>query len=76
MNKPFKIKFGWEDFENVSKLNDFQRYQIKRRHRDVAKDAIQKTINQSISDHNDRRSELNAHKNPENPFRLDIGGEG
>ena len=37
---------------------------------------LQEIINESISDKKGRRSELNAHNDPENPFKLDIGGEG
>ena len=37
---------------------------------------LQKIINESVSYKRGRRSELDAHNDPDNPFKLDIGGEG
>ena len=76
MNRPFSVKFNWEDFDNTSKLTSFQKYRIRNRYEDAVREAIQETINQSVEDRIDRRVELNEHKNPELPFELDIGGEG
>ena len=42
----------------------------------MVKSAIQKTINQSVKDRDNRRKELDAHKDTTNPFNLDIGGQG
>ena len=44
MNKPYRPKYYWNEFNNTSKKS--------------------------------RRLELNAHNDPDNPFKLDIGGEG
>jgi len=76
MNKPFSIRFGWKEFDNTSKLTSFQKYRIKIRCKKAIKDTIQKIINQSIEDRGERRKDLNAHQDPNNPFTLDIGGEG
>jgi hypothetical protein len=37
---------------------------------------LQEIINESVLAKKSRRSELNAHNDPNNPFKLDIGGEG
>ena len=76
MNKPFSINYNWKDFDNTSKLTPYQKHRIKKRYEEAVKDAIQQTINQSVKDLADRREELEAHKNPEESFKLDIGGEG
>ena len=76
MNKPFSINYNWKDFDNTSKLTSYQKHRIKKRYGEAVKDAIQQTINQSVKDRTDRREELEAHKNPEESFKLDIGGEG
>ena len=76
MNKPFSIKYDWEDFDNTSRLTSFQKYRIKTRCKKAIEDTIQKVINESHKDRSDRREELNAHQDPEHPFRLDLGGEG
>ena len=74
--KTFSIKYGWSDFDNTSKLTSYQKHRIRKRYEGVVRDAIQQTINQSIEDRADRRNELEAHTDPEQAFRLDIGGEG
>ena len=76
MSRPFSIKYDWDDFNNTSELTSYQKHKIKKRYVEVVKGAIQEIINQSVKDRAERRKELEAHKNPEEPFRLDIGGEG
>ena len=76
MSRPFLIKYGWKDFDNSSSLTSYQKYKIIKRYKQAVKDAIQRTINESIEDHKERRAELDAHRDPEQQFRLDIGGEG
>ena len=76
MSKPFKTKYDWDDFDNTYSLTDFQKYRIKRQFKRESRNIIQKIINDSITEKKSRRSELNAHNDPSNPFRLDIGGEG
>jgi|TARA_R110000744_G_scaffold272648_1_gene385547 hypothetical protein len=76
MNIPFLIKYRWSDFENTSKLTSYQKHRITKRYEDVVRDAIQKTIDQSVEDRADRRDDLEAHEDPRQTFRLDIGGEG
>jgi hypothetical protein len=76
MNRPFSIKFNWDDFDNTSELTSFQKYRIKTLYEDRVHAAIQRTINQSVKDKKRRRSELNAHKDMTNPYDLDIGGQG
>ena len=75
-SKPFSIKYGWDDFSNSRKLTDFQRYRIKSRYEKAAKEMIQDMIDESVMDKKNRRLELNAHNDPKDPFKLDIGGEG
>jgi hypothetical protein len=75
-NNTFSIKYNWGDFHNSWRLTDFQRHRIKKHYRKCVKEAIQGIIDESIRDKTARRSELNAHNDPNNPFRLDIGGEG
>jgi len=76
MSNPFIIKYDWNDFDNTWGLTDFQKYRIKNRYQKEAKDAIQEMINESVKDKNHRRDELNAHTDPDDPFMLDLGGEG
>tara|TARA_R110002020_G_scaffold451026_1_gene664833 strand:+ start:396 stop:626 length:231 start_codon:yes stop_codon:yes gene_type:complete len=76
MSRPFTIKYNWNDFDNTSELTPYQKHRIKKRYEQAVKDAIQKTIDQSVEDRAERRDELEAHKNPKEPFKLDIGGEG
>lgn len=78
-NKPFQISYTWNDFDNHDKLSSYQKHQIKRKFKDIAfntRNAIQKTINKAINDSISRREELEAHRDPKDPFRLDFGGEG
>ena len=76
MSSTFSIKYNWKDFDNTSKLTSYQKHRIRKRYGQAVKDAIQKTIDQSVEDRAERRDELEAHINPEEPFKLDIGGEG
>jgi len=78
-NKPFQVSYGWNDFDNHDKLSSYQKHQIKKRFKDIVsntRDAIQKTINRAIGDSVARREELEAHRDPQDPFKLDLGGEG
>jgi hypothetical protein len=72
----FKISYSWDDFDNSWKLTDFQKHQIKNRYNNEVEATIQKIINESIKDKSGRRAELNAHNDPDNPFELELGGEG
>ena len=76
MSKPFSIRYDWNDFDNTSELTSYQKHRIKKRYEHAVKETIQKTINQSVKDRADRRDELDAHSDPEQVFKLDIGGEG
>ena len=76
MNKPFLVKYEWKDFDNTSELTSFQKHRIKNLSKDMVKTAIQKIIDQSVEDREDRREELDAHEDMTNPFNLDIGGQG
>ena len=76
MSKPFLVKYDWKDFDNTSELTSFQKYRIKSLYKDMVKTAIQKTIDESVEDRTNRRDDLEAHKDPQQTFRLDIGGQG
>jgi hypothetical protein len=76
MSNTFNVSHDWNEFRNSWKLTDFQRYRIKRRYKQIVKEAIQNVIDESIEDRGNRRDDLNAHQDPDNPFTLDIGGEG
>ena len=75
-NKPFSLSYDWRDFNNYKKLTSYQKHKIKKEYALVVEGIIQDIINQSIEDRADRREELNSHQNPNDHFRLDIGGEG
>jgi hypothetical protein len=70
------VEYDWKDFDNTTELTSFQKHRIKNISEDMVKTAIQKIINQTVEAREDRREELNAHGDAENPFRLDIGGQG
>ena len=76
MKKPFIAKYDWDDFDNTWNLSDFQKYRIKRRYRKEIEGVIQDIIDESVQAKKVRRSELNSHTDPDDPFKLDIGGEG
>ena len=76
MSRPFSVKFNWDDFDNTSKLTSYQKHRIRKRYTVAVKDAIQQTIDQSVEDRANRRDDLEAHQDPEQAFKLDIGGEG
>ena len=80
MTPPFKIMYGWRDFKNYNKLSSYQKLQVRKwfseKEFSLIHNDIQKKINNTIKDSETRREELNAHNDPSNPFRLDIGGEG
>ena len=76
MNKPYRPKYYWNEFNNTSSLTHYQKLRIKIRFKRESKNILQEIINDSVSDKKSRRLELNAHNDPDNPFKLDIGGEG
>ena len=76
MNKPYRPKYHWDEFDNARRLTDYQKLRIKIRFKRESKKMLQEIINESISAKKGRRSELDAHNDPDNPFKLDIGGEG
>lgn len=76
MNKPYRPKYNWNEFNNTSSLTHYQKRRIKIRFKRESKKMMQEIINESVSAKRGRRSELNAHNDPNNPFKLDIGGEG
>ena len=76
MNKPYRPKYYWNEFNNTSGLTHYQKLRIKIRFKRESKNILQEIINESVSSKRGRRSELDAHNDPDNPFKLDIGGEG
>ena len=76
MNNPYRPKYYWDEFDNTSKLTNYQKLRIKIRFKRESKIILQEIINESVSAKKGRRAELNAHNDPNNPFKLDIGGEG
>jgi len=75
-HEPFSINYDWEEFRNSWKLTDFQRYRIKSLCKQEVKATIQKIINEAIINKETRREELNSHNDPNDPFNLELGGEG
>ena len=73
---PFSVQSDWKDFVNTSDLTSFQKHTIRTLYEDRVRAAIQKTINQSVKDRDERRKELDAHKDMTDPYDLDIGGQG
>ena len=76
MNKPYRPKYNWDEFDNARNLTADQKLRIKIQFKRESRNIMQEIINESVSAKKARRSELNAHNDPTNPFRLDIGGEG
>ena len=76
MNKPYRPKYNWDEFDNTRSLTDYQKLRIKIRFKRESRKMMQKIINESVSAKRGRRSELDAHNDPNNPFKLDIGGQG
>lgn len=78
MNKPllYRPKYNWNEFDNTRSLTEYQKLQVKVRFKRESKTMLQEIINESVSAKKNRRSELDAHNDPDNPFKLDIGGEG
>ena len=76
MNKPYRTKYNWNELDNTRSLTDYQKLRIKVRFKRESKNMLQEIINESVLAKKNRRSELNAHNDPNNPFKLDIGGEG
>ena len=76
MNKQYRPKYNWDEFDNTRSLTDYQKLRIKIRFKRESRKMMQKIINESISAKKGRRSELDAHNDPNNPFSLDIGGQG
>jgi hypothetical protein len=73
--KPFSVKYDWDEFDNTWELSAFQKHRIKINFQKEIVGVIQDIINESVKDKKHRRSELNAHNDPENPFKLELGGE-
>jgi len=65
-----------KNFNNYNKLTPYQRHWLTERYETIVRDAIQHAINEMIKERKFRREELEAHRNPDDPFKLDIGGEG
>lgn len=76
MNKPYRPKYYWNEFDNTHCLTDYQKLRIRVRFKKDSKDLLQEIINESVSAKKSRRLELDAHNDPNNPFSLDIGGQG
>jgi hypothetical protein len=76
MNKSYRPKYYWDEFDNTLSLTHYQQLRIKIRFKKESKKMLQEIINESVSAKKGRRSELNAHNDPSNPFYLDIGGQG
>ena len=76
LNKPYRPKYYWDEFDNTLNLTHYQKLRIKIRFKKESKKMLQEIINDSVSAKRGRRSELNAHNDPNNPFSLDIGGQG
>tara|TARA_R100000008_G_C3574239_1_gene164174 strand:- start:1054 stop:1284 length:231 start_codon:yes stop_codon:yes gene_type:complete len=76
MSKQIIFRYDWNEFKNYEKLNGSQRaylaLSLRKLYRSSMKDSIQQAINDVI--HFDQ--ELEAHRDKEVPFRIDIGGEG
>jgi|TARA_R110000787_G_scaffold68142_2_gene152436 hypothetical protein len=72
---PFAARYSWKDFDNVRGLTTFQRRRIKLRFKKEIKFFIQEIINESVNDRAERRLELDDHNDPNNPFKLELGGE-
>ena len=76
MNKPYRPKYHWDEFDNTRSLTEYQKLQVKVRFKRESKTILQEIINESVLAKKSRRSELDAHNDPDNPFNLDIGGQG
>tara|TARA_R110002020_G_scaffold103752_3_gene243093 strand:- start:10626 stop:10856 length:231 start_codon:yes stop_codon:yes gene_type:complete len=76
MGRTFTNKYNWDDFDNTWGLSAFQKYRIRKHFKQEAKVIMQNLINESVNDKQRRRTDLNAHIDPDDPFKLDLGGEG
>jgi hypothetical protein len=76
MNKQYRPKYNWDEFDNTRSLTEYQKLRIKIRFKRESRKMMQKIINESVSAKRGRRSELDAHNDPNNPYDLDIGGQG
>ena len=74
--KPYRPKYNWDEFDNTCSLTGYQKLRIKIRFKRESREMMQEIINESVSDKKGRRSELDAHNDPNNPFNLELGGEG
>jgi len=61
-----------KNFKNYNKLTPYQKHRLEA----IVRDSIQHAINEIIRERKFRREELEAHSDPADPFRLDLGGEG
>jgi hypothetical protein len=73
--KPFSARYDWDEFDNTWELSAFQKYRIKIQFKKVIESMIQDIIDESINARQERRSELKAHNDPNDPFKLELGGE-
>ena len=76
MNESYRPKYYWGEFDSTCSLTHYQKLRIKIRFKRESKIILQEIINESVSAKKGRRSELDAHNDPDNPFKLDIGGQG
>lgn len=65
-----------KNFKNYNKLTPYQKHRLTEKYEAIVRDSIQHAINEMISERKFRREELEAHSDPKDPFRLDLGGEG
>ena len=65
-----------KNFKNYNKLTPYQKHRLAERYEVIVRDSIQHAINEMIKERRFRREELEAHRDPTDPFRLDLGGEG
>ena len=78
-NQPFQITYSWNDFDNYDKLSSYQKHQVRAKFKEITsnvRNTIQKQIDKAIRHSTVRREELEAHRDPKDPFQLDLGGEG
>jgi hypothetical protein len=76
MNEPYRPKYYWDEFDRTCSLTHYQKLRIKIRFKRESKIMLQEIIDESVSAKKCRRAELEAHNDPNNPFKLDIGGQG
>ena len=65
-----------KNFNNYNKLTSYQKHRLVEKYEAIVREAVQHAINEMIKERKFRREELDAHMNPDDPFHLDLGGEG